>query len=86
MAQRLVVESLSVSSELNIIVREDLNISDDSLESLFVEICIPNAKNINAGVVYKAPSAVHDHDEFMTTFQTIHVCSRIDCGNKSCII
>ena len=68
---------------MNVTVREDLNISDDSLESLFVEVCIPNAKNIIADVVYKAPSAVHS--EFMTTFQT-SICSRVDCGNKSCII
>ena len=74
--------ALYISNKLNITVREDLYISDDSLESLFVEVRIPNAKNVIAGVVYKAPSAVHD--EFMTSFQMI--CSRVDYNNKFCII
>ena len=37
---------LYLSSNLNVIVMEYLNFSDDSLESLFVEIFIPKAKNI----------------------------------------
>ena len=44
--------ALYISSELNVIAREDLNISDDTLESLFVEISNPKSKNIIVGVVY----------------------------------
>ena len=73
--------ALYISDELNVIIREDLNFSDDSLEFLFVEISKPKAKNIIAGVVYKAPSIAHD--EFMTTFQNI--CSSISC-NTPCVI
>ena len=74
--------ALYVSRDLNVIPREDLNLSDDSLESLFIEITVPKSKGIIAGVMYKAPSVVHS--EFMTSFQM--VCSRIAYGSKPCII
>lgn len=74
--------ALYISNDLHFITREDLNISDESLESLFVEISNPTTKNIIAGVIYKAPSVVHD--KFMTSLQNI--CSRITCVNKHCLI
>ena len=74
--------ALYVSRDLDVIPREDLNLSDDSLESLFIEITVPKSKNIIAGVMYKAPSVVHS--EFLTSFQM--VCSHIAYGSKPCII
>ena len=73
---------LYVSRDLDVIPREYLNLSDDSLESLFIEITVPKSKNIIAGVMYKAPSVVQS--EFMTSFQM--VCSRIAYCSKPCII
>ena len=46
--------ALYVSSDLNFTVREDLNLSNESLESLFIEVINQNVKNIISGVVYKA--------------------------------
>ena len=39
--------ALYVSRDLDVIPREDLNLSDDSLESLFIEITVPKSKKHN---------------------------------------
>ena len=59
--------ALYIDCELNFKIREDLNCFSDTLESLFVEITVPKAKDIIAGVMYKPPSA--NHIEFLNIFQ-----------------
>ena len=48
--------ALYISHSFDFLIREDLNIMNNSLESLFVEISIPYSKNIIIGVIYRPPN------------------------------
>ena len=43
---------------------EELNIINDSIESLFIEISIPQNKNVVIGVIYRPPNS--NPNEFLT--------------------
>ena len=75
--------ALYVSCELNFKMREDLSHSDDVLESLFVEISVPNA-NIIAGAIHRPPTPSTTYTEFMLTFQNILIQMTFD--HKICFI
>ena len=74
--------ALYIHSDIHYDVREDLCHSTDSLESLFIEIKIPAAKNIVAGVMYKPPQA--PHTDFMLLFQGI--IAKLASDNNRCLL
>ena len=45
-------------------VYEELNVMNDSIDSLFIEIPIPQNKNIVIGVIYRPPNS--NPNEFLT--------------------
>ena len=48
---------------------EELNCMNDVVESLFVELIIPNSKNILIGVIYRPPKS--NLNNFMTYLQNL---------------
>ena len=56
--------ALYVSQCFEFTVCEELNIMNDSIESLFIEISIPQNKNIVIGVIYIPPNS--NPNEFLT--------------------
>ena len=46
---------LYISNKFEYIIHEELNVTNDVLESLFVELINPNGKNILIGVIYRPP-------------------------------
>ena len=49
--------ALYVHTKYNYIVRDEISLSNDFIESLFIEIIIPNSKNILIGVIYRPPNS-----------------------------
>ena len=47
--------ALLVHNYFNVKVRTDIILSNDYCESLFIEILIPNKKNIIVGIIYRDP-------------------------------
>lgn len=63
--------------------RNECNFSNpDVIESLFIEICIPNGKNIIAGTIYRPPNK--NIEEFLEVLNQI--TSTITKENKHCYI
>ena len=61
--------ALYISHSFDFVIREDLNILNDTIESLFVEISIPYFKNIIIGVVYRPPNT--SFTEFLTQLEDL---------------
>ena len=55
---------LYISNKFEYIIHEELNVTNDVLESLFVELINPNGKNILIGVIYRPPRS--NLDAFLT--------------------
>ena len=49
--------ALYVQTIYNYIVRDEISFSNDFIESLFIEIIVPNSKNILIGVMYRPPNS-----------------------------
>ena len=80
-----------VGGEVGLYVQSDLEhrlltncmFSDPNLiESLFVEITVPNGKNVIIGIVYRPPN--HNVELFMEKFN--HILFNISKSNKDCYI
>ena len=60
---------LYISNKFEFIIHEELNVTNDVLESLFVELVNPNGKNILIGVIYRPPRS--NLDAFLTNMQNL---------------
>ena len=60
---------LYISNKFEYIIHEELNVTSAVLESLFVELIIPNGKNILIGVIYRPPRS--NLDAFLTNMQNL---------------
>ena len=60
---------LYISNKFEYIIHEELNVTNDVLESLFVELINPNGKNILIGVIYRPPRS--NLDAFLTNMQNL---------------
>ena len=58
-----------ISNKFEFIIHEELNVTNDVLESLFVELINPNGKNILIGVIYRPPRS--NLDAFLTNMQNL---------------
>ena len=68
---------------MNFKLRRDLNINDENImESTFVEIIIPNKKNIVIGVIYRPPNSKFNLFEN----EINKILSKIDKENKICYL
>ena len=60
---------LYISQRYEYKLRPELNYMNDFIETLFVEIIIPNDKNILVGITYRPPNSIHD--DFLKTFHEL---------------
>ena len=74
---------LYIDEKLTFKVLTEYNISNSSvLESLFVEICIPNNKNIIIGAIYRPPTG--NPEEFLDKFNEL--LPGVTRANKHCYV
>lgn len=69
---------LYVKSGLNVTVCDNININDDSSDSLFIKIDIGNGKTLMAGIVYRPPeSNINSFIEKLD--ETLHALHQTNC-------
>ena len=74
--------ALFISEQFDYRLRPDLNFMNASIETLFVEIIMPNDKNIIVGIIYRPPNSLHD--DFLNTFHGL--LAYPDMVNKKCFL
>ena len=73
---------LYISNDLSTKLRHDLVISDVDVDALFIEINVPQEKNVIVGVIYRAPN--QSLPNFLTNYQKL--IAKISRENKICYI
>ena len=75
-----------IKDNINYIIRKDLQInSPGDFESIFIEIQIPNKKNLIVGCVYRHPSSKISIHNF-TNLHLDPVLQKISAENKQCVL
>lgn len=72
--------ALYLSKDYNYNICNDITFMNNALESLFIEIIVPNHKNIIVGVVYRPPNSnSHDFLSQLTDITRNHIFLNKDC-------
>ena len=74
--------ALYVPIHFHYIVLNDLNLMNETMETVFIEITLPKRKNLVVGTIYRPPSA--DHNTFLTELQQL--LSNPLLQNKHCFL